>query len=484
MQAPLTQEDASHPRQPSLGRASARGISSLGETRRALENVDDTDERPGKYDKFAVPIVFVIFVVMRAMDRVFLKRVQNIMNSSAYNLILMNLIWPMAMLVPIMMAVLGYIGVMKWKGDTRYNLRFFLPGNPLATSGGTIYLYQLALFSFWDQVNATMSAPPGSYISLPMQSLMSNLPVMWTMGLAFFYLRTRFHQVHIIGCTLIMISCVVGLADKLESNDCSESGMNAGQCLTAYKTGSGEFKEISSVSMILWYSLFILSTVPLGISNVYKQSVLQAVDLDVFYAFWWASVFQVVWGWLFFWVNWVPFPDQTPSSPSDTLPLLSETWACFTGAVACPEQTHASGPWHSAMFWFGIYMCFNLFFNVLFYWLTKRMSATWAQVATTLCLDLTNIFSQSSALMGKGAEIMTVCQWLATLIASVALWTYNLEPEKHRDSDGKTRVSANDAWQAPSMVSDGHASLVQCLSFRPEKHPGEQPEKQWHQAAC
>lgn len=482
MQAPLTQNDSNHPRQLSLGQASARGVSSLGGTMRALQD-NDANERPVSYDKFAVPIVFVIFVVMRALDRIFLKRVQDIMNSAAYNLVLMNIIWPMAMLLPIMMAILGYICVMRWKGDTRYGFSFFLPGNPLATSRGTIHMYQLALFSFWDQMNATMSAPPASYLSLPMQSLLSNLPVMWTLLLAFFYLRTRFHQVHIIGCILIMISCVVGLADKLEGNDCSDAGMKAGQCLSAYKTGSGEFREISTGSMLLWYSLFFLSTVPLGIGNVYKQHILKAVDLDVFYAFGWASVFQAIWGWLFFWVNWIRLPDQTYYGPGKTFTLMSETWGCFAGAVACPAQTHASGLWHSAMFWFVIYMFFNVFFNVLFYWLTKRMSATWAQVATTLCLDLTNICSQFPVLMGSGAQLMTVCQWLATFLASVALWTYNLEPEEHRDSDGKTRVAANDAWRAPSMVSDGHASLVQCMSFRPEKQPGEQPEKQWHQAA-
>ena len=36
----------------------------------------------------------------------------------------------------------------------------------------------------------------------------------------------------------------------------------------------------------------------------------------------------------------------------------------------------------SAALWFLIYILFNVVFNVLLLWLTKRMSATWAQIGT------------------------------------------------------------------------------------------------------
>jgi hypothetical protein len=315
-----------------------------------------------------------------------------------------------------------------------------------------------------------------------MQTLMSNFVVVWTVCLAFIYLRTRFHQVHIIGCVLIVISVFVGVADKLETNDCSPVGLKAGHCLTSYTSVSGEQVTLSASSTLLWYSFFLLGTVPNGISNVYKQSVLQSVDLDVCYATWWSGNFQVLWGLLMFWMNWIPLPDQKHYTPSDTWTLMSETWGCFTGAVACSDQAPATGLWHSAMFWFGVYLCFNLSFNVLLLWLTKRMSAAWAQVATTLCLDLTNIFSQSTALMGASAKAMTICQWLATLLASVALWAYNLESEKKRGSEDKDDVPATGTWQAPSMVSDARASLVESLSFRPERPSKERSTKHRQQA--
>merc|ERR1712232_183243 len=84
------------------------------------------------------------------------------------------------------------------------------------------------------------------------------------------------------------------------------------------------------------------------------------------------------------------------------------------------------------MFWFWLYLAFNVTFNLLMLWLTKQMSATWAQIATVLCLDLTNVFGQYQFLAGGGAQTMTLTDWLATVLASLSLWVYNLEPERHR----------------------------------------------------
>merc|ERR1719446_502275 len=44
------------------------------------------------FERFAVAIVFTVFVLFRASDRVFLYRVQKYMQKASYNLILSNLI--------------------------------------------------------------------------------------------------------------------------------------------------------------------------------------------------------------------------------------------------------------------------------------------------------------------------------------------------------------------------------------------------------
>merc|ERR1719401_391618 len=206
--------------------------------------------------------------------------------------------------------LLGYIWMLRARGETQYNWRFFLPGNVAASTLGAVPLYQLALFSIGDQINAAMSAPPSPYITLPMQSIMTNLVIIFMLGLAFLWLQTRFHQVHYIGCSLIVVSVLVGVSQKLAVNDCTSTGLQDGKCLTAFKSSDGTYVKLTAASMALWYGFFALSTVPSAVSNCYKQKVLKGRDVDVCYATWWSGNFQVLWGLLLFWVNWIPLPDQ------------------------------------------------------------------------------------------------------------------------------------------------------------------------------
>lgn len=442
---------------------------------------EETPENPRSVlsiwcERFAVSIVFTVFVVFRAADRAFLYRVQKYLQLPIYTLILSNLFWPIAIQLMTIAMLLGYIMLLRFQGETQYTWRFFLPGSEAASTLGAVPMYQLALFSIGDQINAAMSAPPSPYVALPMQSIMTNFVLVWMLGLAYVWLKTRFRQVHYIGCILIITSVVVGVSDKLQSDDCTHPGQTvtkeqADNCLTTFKTSSGTYKELSTDSMILWYGLFLLSTVPSAVSNCYKQRVLKGRDVDVCYATWWSGNFQVLWGILLFWINWIPLPDQPVQYPGDTFQAISETWQCFLGNVPNPQSESCAGEDGPALKWFVVYLCFNLTFNICLLWLTKRMSAVWAQIATTLCLDLTNIFSQFKFIVGDSAETMTVAEWLGTIIASVALWTYNVESEIRpatagdanqaaREADGPVAAGQDPRIIVGSMVSDGHPPLL------------------------
>ena len=89
-------------------------------------------------------------------------------------------------------------------------------------------------------------------------------------------------------------------------------------------------------------------------------------------------------------INWIPLPPPADvQTPSGVPSYLSRTMTCFFGHVpvnatggmllAGDEACAASGG--SAFVWFLVYLLFNVSFNVLLLWLTKRMSATWAQIA-------------------------------------------------------------------------------------------------------
>jgi hypothetical protein len=93
---------------------------------------------------------------------------------------------------------------------------------------------------------------------------------------------------------------------------------------------------------------------------------------------------------------------------------VQNTWTCFWGEAPTDniqDQACASAG-GSAAVWFGVYLLFNVLFNVLMLWLTKEMSATWATIGTVLCLDLTSLFSMSKTLLGDEAEPVTLEQYV------------------------------------------------------------------------
>jgi len=424
-------------------------------------------------ERFAVTITFVVFVAFRAADRAFLYRVQKYLQQPVYNLVLLNLIWPVSIQIVTLVMLLGYVLVLRAQGFRQYTWRFLLPGNVTASAMGAVPIYQLALFSLGDQTNAAMSAPPGPFVALPMQSIMTNCVLVWMLLLAYGWLHTRFEQVHYVGCLMVILSVFVGVSQKLQANDCSSSGLADGRCLTAFKNSDGHFQRLEGSSMALWYGLFILGTLPTAVGNCYKQRVLKGQNVDIIYATWWSGNFQVLWGLLLFWVNWIPLPDQPSHPPSATLQMLSDAWRCFIGEVphAGDESCEAAGG--PALKWFIVYLCFNLTFNICLLWLTKRMSAVWAQIATTLCLDLTNILSQYKFVVGASAQAMSLSEWLATILASLALWTYNIMPEIRQqrlpdtaaDTTGRSAATQVGRSVLGNMTADGRVGLIESISF-------------------
>ena len=160
---------------------------------------------------------------------------------------------------------------------------------------------------------------------------------------------------------------------------------------------------------------------------------------------------------------------------------------------------------------FIVYLLFNVAFNVLLLWLTKRMSATWAAIATVLCLDITSLLSMSKVLMGSEATPVTLQQYLGLILAGIAMWVYNLRPERDvhgrlvQGADAAAGKSMDDAveqddkarWSQVSLASDrasfvgvsesrGESFLQNRASFLEERrsrslnpmHPGSTPAAQ------
>jgi len=427
------------------------------------------------WDNCSLAVVFSLFVVMRAADRVFSKRVADRMAN--YQLMYYNVLWPIGVQVMQVLVCAGWVLYHRYRvGDKRYGWSFFLPGASIATVAGTAYpQWRLALFSFWDQLNAVITGIPSPYISQNDQGIMTNFVIIWTVLISMWYLNTRYAQEHILGCVLIFMSGLVSIVVNLQTND---------PPLGEYAAAGGTLQQSSP----MWYVIYVLGTLPAGISNCYKQKCLKSVDLEVMYASLWSGFWQILWGLLMFPINWVPMPEPASSNPPEkTGEFLARAWTCFWGEVPMDAggvayipstnvsviKTHSfescnattiewnyspgdevcAGGDGSAALWFVVYIMFNVAFNVLLLWLTKRMSGTWAQIGTVLCLDLASIFSQFRFLMGSEAEDLTLQQWFGLILAGIAMWVYNLKDEV--DASGN-QVKGADGRPKPR---DSQASL-------------------------
>jgi len=198
--------------------------------------------------------------------------------------------------------------------------------------------------------------------------------------------------------------------------------------LGTYVDANGEIAQSSG----MWYVIFVLGNVPMGFANVYNQKYLQEDDLDIMYASFWGGMWQIVAGLLFFPVNWIPLPaPAVVQRPEDSLDYFWRGCLCTVGIAPSSDPLdlvcEASGG--SPAMWFGVYLLCTMSFNVLLNWLTKYMSATWANIGSVLCLDLSAIMSMSTLLMGSEARAVTLEQYLALMLAAIAMAVYTLQPE-------------------------------------------------------
>jgi len=278
---------------------------------------------------------------------------------------------------------------------------------------------------------------------------MTNFNVVWTVVISMFYLKARYSQIHFIGCFLIILSGLVSITVELQT----------GKGLNEYKSASGNMLETSS----LWYIIYIVGTIPAGISNCYKEKVLKSQKLDIMYASLWSGYWQIFWGLLMFPINWIRMP--TPAvynAPGDTLGYVSDTWTCFWGVAPDPtnEQDMAcESAGGSAAVWFGVYLLFNVAFNVLMLWLTKEMSATWATIGTVLCLDLTALFSMSKTLMGDEAEPVTLEQYFGLILAGVGMYIYSIVDEDDSHWEKHNRGEEGEEDEGAEEGGEGRSSM-------------------------
>jgi len=368
----------------------------------------------------SVAIVFTVFVLLRSVDRVFFKRVND--RLANYQLFFAALLFPIGIQFTQLILTVCYVCYHRYYvGDTRYSLWNFMRwSSPLACRNGAFSQRILFLQSVVGQLGNAITSLPTPFLNITTVGLLLNFGVITTAFFARFYLGTKFAACHYLGCCLIIASSLVAINRELATGT-----------LGTYVDAEGEVAQASG----LWYIIFLVGVLPMGFANVYNQKYLQEDDLDIMYASWWGGLWQIVAGVLFFPMNWVPLPaPATAQAPGDTLAYLYNGCLCTFGIAPSSDPMDlacAVGDGSPAV-WFGIYLACTMCFNVLLNWLTKYMSATWANIGSVLCLDLSAVLSMSTLFMGREARDMTLEQYLALFLAGIAMAVYTLQPETNK----------------------------------------------------
>jgi hypothetical protein len=332
----------------------------------------------------------------------------------SYGSALMNLYWPFFVQIMTAAISIGYVLKLRFVNkDQRYGLSWLLPWSPLASTQGRVPFYSIVLFAFFDQLNAAITAIPQIWLPEAMQTALTNTVVFWTALIAYFYLGSRFKQVHYAGCLLVMIAVIVGMSVELQQGG-----------LPQPTAADGSTIEVSVGVMLLMYVIYLIGVIPSGMSNCYKQKVLKEFDMNCMWASWWSGNMQIFMGWFCFMISWLPYPvpggGHNTQSPLTLGSDLADSWTCFTGSNPKPSED-SSCTTGTAWAWFIVYLAFNVFFNLLMLWLTKYLSATWASIGNILCGDLYGVFGQFGIFSGTGTKVMPLEQWLALILSSIAM---------------------------------------------------------------
>ena len=139
------------------------------------------------WENSKLAVIFTLFVVMRAMDRLLQKSKCDRMAN--YQLMYFNILWPVGVQGAQVLVCLAWVVYQRYSlGDRRYGLNFFI--RHIATALGLMCpQWRLALFSLWDQLNAAITGIPGPFISQNDAGIMSNFVIIWTVIISIWYLR-------------------------------------------------------------------------------------------------------------------------------------------------------------------------------------------------------------------------------------------------------------------------------------------------------
>ncbi len=279
--------------------------------------------------------------------------------------------------------------------------------------------YKFAIMGLFDTLFNIFSTFPTPHLGGDTMNAIQQVVLPMNMVLAYLFLKTRYHKVHLIGGTLTVFGALINFIPAMTGQTASNAGPDS--------TNVG------------WITLAVLSMLPAAASNVYKEIGLKDADLDVWYANAWIGVWQLFWGMLTVWTVNVSAFQSPPIAWASVPAYIQEANWCFLGANATYTLAlgNSSIPGSlseacdgQALYVFLIFIVFNITYNQIMLFVFKRGSSVLFVIASAICLPLVDVLYIFPFIAGKAQENFSIYDGFALFALVFAIVIYYSEKEE------------------------------------------------------
>ncbi|KAK5578132.1 hypothetical protein RB653_003085 [Dictyostelium firmibasis] len=328
--------------------------------------------------KTATILIFIVlYILFGVVNSLLLKKVMN--SFSNYGFFLNQL------------TNYGYVPI--FGSVVAYKLLFT---NDIPKDTRSFPQFKFLIMGALDAVTGYFVVIGGIKTSGPLQQLLNQSVIPFTMLTSFIFLKERYSLIQLGGALIIIGGVVVSLIPSFTGNN-------------------------STGNMLFYNFFYLISMIPYAFSNVYKVIGFSTVeDMDVWYLQYFDSLYQSLVGTVLFPINnWLPPPSDMKFN--QVIPQLETGAKCLFGINTLVEQFNSTSNTllptscnyddnttcdncHGAWIIVLVYMTVNVVYNVFILLVLKHAGATVFSIANTLRLPLTNIAFSFKFVMGSDAS--------------------------------------------------------------------------------
>eukprot|EP00741_Cyanophora_paradoxa_P006829 tig00001042_g6604.t1 len=317
-----------------------------------------------------------------------------------------------------------------WRGSITPEMRTF-PKSKFAVAGAL------------DAIANLISTVPASFLSGPVNVVVSQAVVPATLLAGIAFQRTRFQWTHFLGAFVIALAVAVQAAPNFDLDlfgdfDFAAEGAVQGSAARVPPpspeghSGPAPPGPPAEPSNLWWWTLLLIaSTLPNAGSNVYKDCTFKEAQLDVWYYNAWVALFQLLAGAALVpaifapSLNGMAHMHKRGGTLFEIGDYVADATGCFLGYdTRAGDRCDGGAPTWSVL---AAFITLNVMFNIVMVIVHKHGSATLAIASSVLRLVTSDLLFGVPLLAGEAAGAMGGTDGVALLVIVAGLVLYRME---------------------------------------------------------